>query len=107
MLNLECIIPVIKISFKNRFLEFFLEKMGSLDSTKYFVRIFRPSKERTRKRNSVGIYIFKVNNRNTRTRFEICSKLTIKTVSTVNFEKVNAGCEVTLLESQTIASNND
>ena len=27
----------------------------------------------------VGIYAFKVNNRNTRTRFEICSKLTIKT----------------------------
>ena len=26
-----------------------------------------------------GIYMFKVNNRNTRTRFEICSKLTIKT----------------------------
>ena len=27
----------------------------------------------------VGIYMFKVNNRNTRTRYEICSKLTIKT----------------------------
>ena len=27
----------------------------------------------------VGIYLFKVNNRNTRTRCEICSKLTIKT----------------------------
>ena len=27
----------------------------------------------------VGIYMFKVNNRNTRTRCEICSKLTIKT----------------------------
>ena len=26
----------------------------------------------------IGIYIFKVNNRNTRTRCEICSKLTIK-----------------------------
>ena len=26
-----------------------------------------------------GIYLFKVNNRNTRTRCEICSKLTIKT----------------------------
>ena len=42
-----------------------------------------------------GIYLFKVSNRNTRTRFEICSKLTIKTpelrqwrcsgVSIVNF----------------------
>ena len=50
-----------------------------------------------------GIYLLKVNNRNTRTKCEICSKLTIKTperrlwpipcssVSIVNFEKVNAG----------------
>ena len=42
--------------------------------------------------------MFKVNNRNTRTRCEICSKLTIKTyltsffsVSIVNFEQINAG----------------
>ena len=62
-----------------------------------------------------GNYMFKVNNRNTRTKCEICSKLTIKvperhqasfwclycwlwtyftpysSVSTVNFEQVNAG----------------
>ena len=39
-----------------------------------------------------GNYMFKVNNRNTRTKCEICSKLTIKVpekrVSTVNFEQV-------------------
>ena len=29
--------------------------------------------------NPAGIYLFKVNNRNTRTRCEICSKLIIKT----------------------------
>ena len=29
--------------------------------------------------NTVGIYLLKVNNRNTRTRCEICSKLTIRT----------------------------
>ena len=29
--------------------------------------------------NLAGNYMFKVNNRNTRTRCEICSKLTIKT----------------------------
>ena len=29
--------------------------------------------------NPVGIYLFKVNNRNTRARCEICSKLTTKT----------------------------
>ena len=28
-----------------------------------------------------GIYLLKVNNRNTRTRFEICSKLTMKTMA--------------------------
>ena len=31
------------------------------------------------RRFRVGIYLFKVNNRNTRSRCEICSKLTIKT----------------------------
>ena len=30
------------------------------------------------KQNPAGIYLLKVNNRNTRTRCEICSKLTIK-----------------------------
>ena len=61
----------------------------------------------------VGNYMFRVNNRSTRTRCEVCSKLTIKTperchcrrsgvfivnlehishlVSIVNFEQVNAG----------------
>ena len=29
--------------------------------------------------NPVNIYLFKVNNRNIRERYEICSKLTIKT----------------------------
>ena len=46
-----------------------------------------------------GIYLFKVNNRNTRTRYEICSKLTVKTperrqwlrpgVFIVNFEHMS------------------
>ena len=43
-----------------------------------------------------GNYMFKVNNRNTGTRCEICSELTIKTPcssgSIVDFEQVNAGC---------------
>ena len=43
--------------------------------------------------------IFKVNNRNTRTRIEICPKLKYFTpcssVSIVNFEEVNAGLERT------------
>ena len=49
--------------------------------------------------NPVGNYMFKVNNRNTRTRCEICSKLTTKTpeprywrrsgVFIVNFEHIS------------------
>ena len=40
---------------------------------------------------AAGIYLLKVNNRNTRTRCEICSKLTIKTpgVFIVNFEHIS------------------
>ena len=49
--------------------------------------------------NSVGIYLLKVNNRNTRASCEICSQLTIKTperrhwrrsgVFTANFEHIS------------------
>ena len=45
----------------------------------------------------VGIYLLKVNNKNTRTKCEICSKLTIKTPDrrcsnlTVNFEQRRSG----------------
>ena len=55
----------------------------------------------------VGIYLLKVNNRNTRTRCEICSKLTIKTperrhwrrsgVFIVNFEHISHLVPVFLL----------
>ena len=40
---------------------------------------------------STGVYLLKVNNRNTRTRCEICSKLTIKIpgISIVNFEHIS------------------
>ena len=41
----------------------------------------------------VGIYLLKVNKRSSRTRYEICSKLTIKTPDTgvfiVNFEHIS------------------
>ena len=41
-----------------------------------------------------GNYMFKVNNRNGRKRFEVCPRLTLKTpcsrVSIVNFEQANA-----------------
>ena len=46
-------------------------------------------------KNPAGNYMFKVNNRNTRTRCEICSKLTIKTLEChsgifiVNFENIS------------------
>ena len=53
-------------------------------------------------RHPAGKYMFKVNYRRTRTRCEICSKLTIKKLERpqwrcsgviVNFEQVNAGWE--------------
>ena len=52
-----------------------------------------------------GIYLLTVNNRNTRTRFEICSKLTIKTrsgVFIVNFEQVNTGWVLMLSKGKEI-----
>ena len=57
------------------------------------------SKSSSKTSNPACIYMLKVNNRNTRTRYEICSKLTIKipershcsSVSIVNFEYVIAG----------------
>ena len=46
---------------------------------------------------SAGNYMFKVNNRNPRTKCETCSKLTIKIQDfVVNFEKVNAGWDLFL-----------
>ena len=72
------------------------------------------------KTDPAGIYLLKVNSRNTRTRCEICSKLTIKTsdlvslfltlnilitpcssISTVNFEQEDASwgfCKLVLRE---------
>ena len=47
--------------------------------------------DRLKDLHPVGIYLFKDNNRNTRTRCEICSKLTIRLHNYVNFEQVNAG----------------
>ena len=56
--------------------------------------------------NSANIYLFKVNNRSTRKRCEICSKLTIKTINTpkhrsgvfiVNFEDIQHLFLVSLL----------
>ena len=38
---------------------------------------------------SAGIYLLEVNNRNTRTRCEICLKLTINSVFSVNFEDIS------------------
>ena len=70
--------------------------------------------------NPAGIYLLKVNNRNTRTRCEICSKLTIylfqvsnrntrkrcgtyftpfSSVSIVDFEQVNVSWAVSLHQS--------
>ena len=42
-------------------------------------RLLKPQIRYEGAQSAVGIYMFKVNNRNTRTRCEICSKLKIKT----------------------------
>ena len=61
------------------------------DNLKIFVRLllasetFKRDKKQTydyfshTKYSPVGVYLLKVNNRNTRTRYDICSKLTTKT----------------------------
>ena len=58
----------------------------------------------------VGIYLLKVNNRNTKKRCEICSKLTIKTrcssVSIVNFEHVNTRWDGQILLNLFVQSEN-
>ena len=51
--------------------------------------------------SSAGIYMFKVNNKNTRTRFKICSKFTpCSGTSIVNFEHVIADWISTLIYLQ-------
>ena len=62
-------------------------------------RYERKSKDVKKNDNPAGIYLLKINNRNTRKRYEICSKLTIKTperrqwrrsgVFIVNFERIS------------------
>ena len=48
--------------------------------------------------NPAGNYMFKVNNRNIRTRCEICSNFTpCSSASIVNFEQINAGWEEFLI----------
>ena len=45
-------------------------------------------------KDPVGIYLFKVNNRNTRTRSEICSKLTINTPERRHVPEPQAGLQL-------------
>ena len=49
--------------------------------------------------NLVAIYMFKVKNRNRRTRCEICSKLICSSVSIANFEQVNDSWKGTFKDS--------
>ena len=46
------------------------------------------------KDSPANIYLLKVNNRNTKKRHEICSKLTIKTPERRHFEQVNVSWEI-------------
>ena len=71
---------------------YFMPKSSILTKNKHIYNCLRLSNY------PAGIYMFKVNNRNIRTRCEIWSKLAIKTpftpcssVSIINFEHVNTG----------------
>ena len=87
--NIQHLYILIKKEHQHFFLRIFWDFQDdvfvtSLASTKYFEQ-FNPFPKQKLFRQiaakfpPVGIYMFKVNNRNTRTRCEICSKLTIKT----------------------------
>ena len=52
-------------------------KTGSTDF--FLVHLMLTSKTSIKTYNSANIYLFKLKNKNTRKRFEICLKLTIKT----------------------------
>ena len=57
-----------------------------------FLKFMKFESKRNLKLNLTGIYLLKVNKRNTRTRCEICSKLTIRRRSgafIVNFEHIS------------------
>ena len=102
--------------------EFVLFKLQSVLLVSYLRTVFRSI-------HPAGNYMFKVNNRNTRTRCEICSKLAIKkperrhwlrssvfivnsehftpcsNVSIVNFEQVNVGWAIFYEETSEIGKN--
>ena len=75
-----------KLSFRKKYIKFFL-----WETSRFSLHVLLPI--------PAGIYLLKVNNRNTRTRCEICSKLTINTperrhwrrsgVFIVNFEHIS------------------
>ena len=46
--------------------------------------------------------MFKVNSRKTRTRFEICSKLTIRTPFIVDFEHISHLASVSVVNSEQV-----
>ena len=80
------------------------DKQGKMRKKLWFLSKARKSQVND---NPAGNYMFKVNNRNTRTKCEICSKLTIKTperrkwrrsgVFIVNFEHISQLVLVLLL----------
>ena len=54
-------------------------------------KIRRTKYKHSRRWFSAGIYLLKVNNRNTRTKCKICSKLTIKAPERHQWRKVGLG----------------
>ena len=69
-----------ELSEKEVFIIQILHLFDGFSLVPYCILLFTP--------NPADNYLFKVNNKNTRTRHEICSKLTIKT-PVVNFEHIS------------------
>ena len=67
----------------------FLCRFITLCRSYYYLNVWKQKKKLT-KTNPTSNYMFKVNNRNTRTRIEICSNLICSSVFIASIEQVNA-----------------
>ena len=66
-----------------------LKGMICIFSVLNYRTLFQVCRKKWWNENQANIYLFKVNNRNTRKRCEICSKLTIKNTRTTSLTSLN------------------
>ena len=74
-----------KLTF-NQILQAKIKNRSYLSRKQNFNELFRERVKMLQRNIPAGIYLLKVNNRNTRPRCKICSKLTIKTPKRRNFD---------------------